>query len=442
MHHTPFFLIISVLFACTFYSAEAAYCNGKPAADAPANLLGIVDALPQLKFLRSVKNGKLYRLGEGKGAISVVHLYGSSYEMGYAHGSLLKDELNEFIPRLWAYLEKQVTSILQSLPDWLAKLIADFGLDAGLDFTYELTRHNTGIYFFEEMQGIADGSGIDYKTIRRIHMIGEITKGACSMFGVWGNAIPKDGPILQLRAFDWDVDGPYKDVPSLMIYHTSNGHPFINIGFIGWIGSFSGLSSTQLAISEIGVSFPDSSFGTESRVGIPFTFILRDILQFDNTLDDSINRLVNAKRTCNLIFGVGDGKMRTVRSFQYSHSVLNVLDDQNLLPYNDTWHPRIKDVVYHGMDWLCPGYNQVLGKQLMKFYGNITIDNAIRDIVARTQTGNLQVSIYDLTNLVLYYSTSAPSGDAWITPNAQKYAYERQFYKFDAKILFNEPPSF
>ena len=42
-----------------------------------------------------------------------------------------------------------------------------------------------------------------------------------------------------------------------------------------------GISSSQVAISEIGVSFPDDTFGRESRFGIPFTYILRDILQFD-----------------------------------------------------------------------------------------------------------------------------------------------------------------
>jgi hypothetical protein len=29
------------------------------------------------------------------------------------------------------------------------------------------------------------------------------------------------------------------------------------------------------------------------------------------------------------------------------------------LPVNDTWHPKIDDVVYNAMDWDCPGYNQV-----------------------------------------------------------------------------------
>ena len=77
------------------------------------------------------------------------------------------------------------------------------------------------------------------------------------------------------------------------MYHpnTGNGHAFANIGWTGWIGSITGtvqpplcvittlvshpfdvgISIEKMAISEIGVSFPDDSFGQESRFGIPFT---------------------------------------------------------------------------------------------------------------------------------------------------------------------------
>ena len=66
---------------------------------------------------------------------------------------------------------------------------------------------------------------------------------------------------------------------------------------------------------------------------------MREILQFDKTLEESISRLKSAKRTCNLILGVGDGKSNSFRAFQYSHSVLNVVNDSVLLPLNSTWHP-------------------------------------------------------------------------------------------------------
>lgn len=34
---------------------------------------------------------------------------------------------------------------------------------------------------------------------------------------------------------------------------------------------YTGMSSVKMAISEIGVSFPDDTFGKESRFGVPFT---------------------------------------------------------------------------------------------------------------------------------------------------------------------------
>ena len=52
------------------------------------------------------------------------------------------------------------------------------------------------------MRGISDGSGVELKYFRRIHMIGELTKGACSMFGAWGKAT-SHGQTVQLRALDW-----------------------------------------------------------------------------------------------------------------------------------------------------------------------------------------------------------------------------------------------
>lgn len=80
----------------------------------------------------------------------------------------------------------------------------------------------------------------------------------------------------------------------------------------GRLTYFVGISDAQLGISEIGVGYPDSTFGEESRIGVPFIvrfdtkfltnkkFILREILQYDYTLDDAINRMANSRRTCGM----------------------------------------------------------------------------------------------------------------------------------------------
>ncbi len=83
-----------------------------------------------------------------------------------------------------------------------------------------------------------------------------MVQGSCSMYGAWGNATASTGKTFQLRALDWDIDGPFKNYAAVIVYHpsgTSNGHAFANVGFIGWIGALSGQSSAQMAISEIGL---------------------------------------------------------------------------------------------------------------------------------------------------------------------------------------------
>lgn len=73
-----------------------------------------------------------------------------------------------------------------------------------------------------------------------------------------------------------------------------------------------------------------------------------------------------------------------------------------------------------GMDWNCPAFNEVLGKQLTKHHGNITVENTIRDVVSIVQTGNLQVAVYDLTKNVAYLSNAKASYES-----GPQYAYER-----------------
>jgi len=430
-----FCVLLSV--ACT--AALGAMCTGKPDPDAKPNLNTIYTAAPT--FVRSVKNGNLYTVGDGEDKISIVHVWGSPYDWGVAQGTLMKDDANAMLNSVWAYMESQVeeaiNGTLKHMSPTVQKFLADEGLDGACGLTYAATKKYSGSYFFDEMKGLSDASGVDYDKIKYIHMIGEVTKGACSMFGAWGKATSSTGSLLQLRALDWDVDGPFKNFPQITVYHPaeedgSEGNTFANIGWTGWIGSITGMSAQKMAISEIGVTYPDASFGKESRFGVPFTFLLRDILQFDRTLDDSINRIANSKRTCNLILGVGDGKLNEFRSVQYSASVANFFDDENMMPQYD-WHPRIDDVVYHGMDWLCPPYSEVLAKQLNTVYGNITAENVIRDIVPIVQTGDLHIALYDLTNEVLHTANARADSES-----GPLKAFDRTFVRIDMKPLWAE----
>lgn len=56
----------------------------------------------------------------------------------------------------------------------------------------------------------------------------------------------------------------------------------------------------------------------EKVKGEPWAFVLRDVMKYENTLDDAITRIEESNRTCNLIIGIGDGKSGLVNGIEYS----------------------------------------------------------------------------------------------------------------------------
>jgi len=253
------------------------------------------------------------------------------------------------------------------------------------------------------------------------------------MFGAWGKAIADKNTILSLRALDWVMDGPFKEYPEITIYHAQNEreNSFLNLGWTGWIGSITGVNDKKLSIHEIGVSYPDQTFGGETFAGVPFVFVLRDILQFDSSRLAGVKRLQQSNRTCHLILGVGDGKEKRFNSIQYGKDVAIPMDDTNLKPEAD-WHPKIENVVYYGMDWMCPGYDSVMARQLQKYHGTLTADIAIKDVMPIVETGDLHVYVADLTNELFYFSVAARKGSALPLE-----AFNRPYIRLDLKTLWN-----
>eukprot|EP01114_Cavostelium_apophysatum_P002389 TRINITY_DN1212_c0_g1_i1.p1 TRINITY_DN1212_c0_g1~~TRINITY_DN1212_c0_g1_i1.p1 ORF type:complete len:416 (+),score=120.87 TRINITY_DN1212_c0_g1_i1:278-1525(+) len=395
-----------------------------------------------MKLVNTIPNAKHYWVtvphdgGNTTSGFDLIHVWGTPYEMGYAQGSILKPTLSVFMQDTWEYLQGEVDAYLGDLPKWLQDWIADFGLDSALDLTKDATEEYTPQYFYDELKGLSDGCGVDYNLIVRVHMIASLTQGACSAFGAWGEALAPGYKLLQLRALDWNMDGPFKNFPSVTVYHPNegNGHPFMTASMQGYISGLSG-ASANLAVSEIGVGYPDDSFGSESRFGIPFIFLLRDILQWDECLDDATNRMINAKRTCDLILGVGDANLGEFRGYQYSSSVLNVMNDENLKPDNDTWHPKFTDIVYWGMDWECPSYNYILSGQFKKYYGQITPEIAIRYLTPIEKSGDNFLAYYDLPNGKVYLSFAKQTYF-----DGPENAYDRQFSMLDLPSLWAETP--
>lgn len=357
--------------------------------------------------------------------LHVLHVWGTPYEMGLAHGKLLHDEVQYVLNNFMIHLEEQLDQYLQWMPEWLRKIAEQIGLAAALDAQYLLDKNYISSYWLDEIRGLADGSGLSYTKVLQLHMLPELVKAGCSMFGAWDTATT-GGQLVQLRALDWDMTSPLQKHPVVLIHHFSEsqmGHDFATLGWAGWISALTGMSSNGMAISE---KFGDD-FGKDSREGIPFPFLLRDILQFDYSLEDAINRMISAKRTCNIYLGVGDKKkpFQSARVFEYGASTLVIWDDQN--QPNTTDHPRINDVVYRGVNQGC------FSSQLIQYLGAITPLTTAKYIVPITKTGNLHAAVYDYALNFMYVANAAPVGT-----DGPANAYDRQWIRMDLNKLFSE----
>ena len=183
--------------------ATSAIAGVPPSCVGRLNEHPIEDGLP--RQVSKVKNGERLVAGAAGSEIAVVHVSGTAFEMGEAHGKLMAKELKEFLPLVFAYMKDALPA--SEVPPLFAAAFAQGGVPACLDAVFNLTAPFIPAYFLEEQRGLAAGSGLDEQDFRRLSMMGELTKMGCSMLGAWGPATakgPTGGGLLQLRALDWD----------------------------------------------------------------------------------------------------------------------------------------------------------------------------------------------------------------------------------------------
>jgi len=267
----------------------------------------------------------------------------------------------------------------------------------------------------------------------RLAMFPELIKASCSMIGSWGPAIAKtDGTLYQLRALDWSTDGPFQQFPVVFVYHPSDyGHAFAEMSWAGFVGALTGFSSASVGICEkVWLSYN----GSDSREGIPFHFLLRDILQFDMDTTSAISRIANAERTCSIWVGVGDGYSNEFRTIQYSHDYIQVYDDYNFPAYLPQ-HPLMEGVVFVDKH-VQPSHDPCLGSLIQQYYGALNVENTIQYITAQLQTGDMHIGVYDYAENLIYVANASPYNNV-----TQQYtpAYNSQFVMLNMTQVFAEP---
>jgi hypothetical protein len=415
-----FLIVVGVVGMAMASTVAPQNCKGHP------NLQPIFTNPPQL--VRTVANGKLYVVPEVSPPLHVVHLYGTPYQMGYAQGLLLQDQISKLWPEMHQWVYNSLNSSLDWLPDIIREILEEYGVAAALDATVWLTEPWTPSHFIEEIHGLADAvPSISYSQFYQVMVFPELIQARCSMYGAWGAAIANTtGSLYQLRALDWATNGPFQQFPVVLVYHPNegNGHPFSIVSWAGFIGSLTGYSSAPMGVCE---KLWKNYNGTRSRLGIPFHFLLRDILQYDPDTIHALQRIQNAARTCSIFVGLGD-YTNTFVAVEYSYDEVVIWNEKTQPVYQN--HPYIKNMIYidkHPQ----PSYDPCLGSLLKTYYGKIDAVTTIRYITSQLQTGDMHLAVYDFGNNYMYVSNASPM------PNVVP-AYDRPFVRLDMAQLFSE----
>ena len=382
-------------------------------------------------IINTTSNGSTKRLVTANltAPLSVVHVYGSIYEMNRDVGLLMREEISLSVPASLAYIYAQVNASynLSWLPEPVRDWVLEYGVDLALDMTYNATLNFSPAHWTDAFNGLADGSAVDIVSLRRVSMIAEWTRASCSMLGAWGEA-SLTGKLVQLRALDWDTDGPFQQWPLLTVYHPTIGVANAGLGWAGMLGAITGVSSSGVGISE---KVWDAYLGVDSMFGYAWNFLLADALMFDLDTDAVLSRIATANRTCAIWIGVGDahgnGGGGSFKAVAYSNQQVSIFNDANFPAYPN--HDLFRNLVFINKH-VQPSSEPCMNDLLHSIYSSIDGLNTFQYVTALERTGDMHIAVFDFGADKLYLSNASPDGN--------ELAYDATFVEFTMSTLWNQ----
>lgn len=183
-----------------------------------------------------------------------VSLTGSPYELGYQHGQVLRplvDAAVRYELRRHAHLPPPA---VDTRP--VERLVS-----------------HTAPTLLDELQGIADGSGLPFELLLAVNLQ---VLHYCTVI-----AFPHtgEGPLLGKN-----LDFPLYAYQVLFTVQPDDGHAFTHVGCAGSVASYGGLNRAGLAMGHAAVPLQDAPHGA----GLPLAFLRRLALQHCATTQEAI----------------------------------------------------------------------------------------------------------------------------------------------------------
>ena len=345
----------------------------------PTVFAGCAGPQKAVPILDTVPSGELRWLGE----IPVLRLRGSPYEMGYQHGTLLRREVRASVQNILGFADRQL-----KVPG-LGRMVARRRMDRA----WKQMRPHVPERYLEEMQGLSDGAGIPLRTLQRIHALPDLTSVTCASSAVAGPAT-QDGRLIQIRNLDWAIQSNVQRYAALMVYEPKGKRPFVNIGWLGFIGTLSGINRAGISVSEIGAETVDANLR-----GVPMPFLLRRVLEESDNLEQAAKIIESGPRTVGYNYLVADAKARSAVALETTrqHSALFRMDKDCLVRSDYALDPVVRGLQTERVPERTSAYKVRYRGQtqlLERFYGKINPEIAMAVARAIAPSSNIQSVIY------------------------------------------------
>ncbi len=223
----------------------------------------------------------------------VLHIKGSPYEMGYQQGVLLKDDIHKLVRHLFDVKAKE----------FKVEIVPGLKINPNPKILIATISENQKKYvpkrYYEELRGVADGSGANYNEVLVANFLPELFH--CSGFALSGSAT-KDGTLYHGRILDYGCDWQLQEHAVLTIAEPDGKIPFANVTYAGFIGSVTGMNAKKVSIGEMGGK------GIGHWDGVPMALLVRWALEEANTLEEAVAIFRDHPRTCEYYYVIADGK--------------------------------------------------------------------------------------------------------------------------------------
>jgi len=248
--------------------------------------------------------------------ITILHVSGSHYEMGYQHGFLLQEEVQQNIRAFLTYAEDNHLTLSGLLGFW------------------NISRPYVPYEYIEEIQGIADGANISFDDIIASIMAIEYLDHGCYGIAAWGPATA-DGSLYHARSFDLPstlqdpVSGRYAHENTVLVVRDpDNGSASLCPSIAGSFHTGGGMNSHGVSLGIQICWSKDQTFE-----GNPYHFRVQEVLDSATTAEEAL-QILNTNRTHGFNFVVS----------QADPAAGFALEQTDNLTYNGTYDGTVESI--------------------------------------------------------------------------------------------------